>query len=119
MYVRYLGAQIDTQTFSDDIILDQTAPTLSSASISGTAAAASATIARAGASRKLGRYLVKLIARDSIVGVCAVEASNKRSGGTVTNIANCHKKGISRLSRVYALSAQFESGTPRAHGLAG
>lgn len=38
-------------------------------------------------------------AQDKIVGVCAVDASARKSGGTVVSVKNCRDKGILRLAK--------------------
>jgi hypothetical protein len=84
VYVRFLGVGMDTQNFTDDVILDETPPTLQSADLVGASG------------RKKGKrsYRVTVKARDMIVGVCALELSRKKRKGTVIALSNCHKKGI-------------------------
>jgi PKD repeat protein len=98
VYVRFLGAGIDTQNFTDDIILDETDPTLQSAQLEGGAASASAARARSKAKpRRL--YRIRVLAQDRIVGVCAVDASARRAGGSVVTVKNCKDRGLGRLDR--------------------
>jgi PKD repeat protein len=89
VYMRFLGVGVDTTNFTDDIILDQKPPTLQSADL-------------VGASRgKRGKriFRVRLKAKDTIVGVCALQLSAKRMGGTVIAVSNCHKKGVTHYAK--------------------
>lgn len=92
VYIRFLGAGIDTQNFTDDIILDETAPTIISASILGAPASA------ASAASASHHFRIRLRAADKIVGLCAVQTSTKRSRGTLTDLRSCRRKGILQLS---------------------
>jgi hypothetical protein len=65
VYVRFLGAGIDTVTFQDDIILDETPPTLVAASATRLAAQS--------------RYAVTLRGRDATSGVAGVRVSASKS----------------------------------------
>lgn len=119
-YVRFLGAGVDYVTFTDDIIFDETAPSLSSAALVSTARAASASIARAKPKRKpLHKYRLRLKARDAIAGICEVQASTVRRGGTTTVITSCRKKGISRLVRVVPVRARARPRYVRVRNSAG
>jgi len=100
VYVRYLGAGIDTQNFTDDIILDQTPPTLQSASLVGGAGAAADT-ARSSKPR-IRSYRVRVKAQDKLVGVCAVALSAHKSGGSVVTLRNCRNRGFVKLSKTIA-----------------
>jgi hypothetical protein len=57
-----------TQTFQDDIILDETAPTLTSAQIEPSSEARRLVVAKSG-----GRYVLRLHARDKVSGVAKVQ----------------------------------------------
>jgi hypothetical protein len=79
VYVRFLPSLIPGLTFTDDIILDETAPKVSSASVS--AAAASAGLAHA-AKAKAKKWKLKVKATDSNSGVDKVQVTaNKRKPG--------------------------------------
>jgi len=95
VYARFLGAGIDTQNFTDDIILDQTPPTLQSAQLVGGGSAATAASKRA----KTRSYRIKVRAQDKLVGVCALDASPRKSGGTVVTLRNCRYKGILKVAK--------------------
>jgi PKD repeat protein len=115
VYVRFLGAGIDTQNFTDDIILDQTPPTLESAQLLGGAGAGAASFARAGRHS----YRIKVNARDKLVGVCAVNASTRKSGGTVVTVKSCHDKGIQRLAKTVTVKASARPRYVRVRNSAG
>jgi hypothetical protein len=101
VYVRFLGVGQDDINFTDDIILDETAPTVESATLNGPGAA-SASAARAAG---LKTYRLRLRAKDKLVGVCAVATSQRRStsGEDVFPITSCKQRGILALSRTLVL----------------
>jgi PKD repeat protein len=115
VYVRFLGAGIDTQNFTDDIILDQTPPTLESALLLGGAGAEAASLARAGRHT----YKIKVDAHDKLVGVCAVDASARKSGGTVVTVKSCRGKGILRLAKTVTVKASARPHYVRVRNSAG
>jgi len=76
----YLRFGTDAQTFTDDIILDQTRPTVSTATVDASrAGAASAAVAQA-ATAKARTYRVRIRAKDATSGVAQVQfaARSKR-----------------------------------------
>jgi FG-GAP repeat len=101
VYVRFLGVGQDDINFTDDIILDETAPTMESATVSGPGTA-QASAARA---TKLKTYRLRLKAKDHLVGVCAVATNQRRSasGEALTTLTSCKARGILRLSRTVDL----------------
>ncbi len=76
VYVRFLGAGDDTKTFTDDVILDTTAPGLRSAVASGGAAVRAA--------KPLRTTTVRLKAVDATSGVKFAELATKPGGRSVT-----------------------------------
>jgi hypothetical protein len=77
VYLRFGEA---TQTFQDDIILDQTAPVVASATT--TAPASASAVA---AARRARRYRVRVRASDNVSGVAAMQlAARKARPGAVT-----------------------------------
>jgi sugar lactone lactonase YvrE len=104
VYVRFLGEGTDYVTFTDDIILDQTRPTLRSASLADPTQQAPARVMGAQAPRqKLHRYRLRLTGIDKLAGICAVNVSNRRAAGTRKSISNCHRKGIVHLRRLVSV----------------
>jgi hypothetical protein len=78
VYVRFLPSVIAGLTFTDDIILDETAPKVSTAAVTA-AAASSVSAARAAKAKK---WKLKVKASDSNSGVDKVQAtSNKKKPG--------------------------------------
>jgi hypothetical protein len=77
IYVRFLTGPIVSQTYQDDIILDETPPTVQSATLAG--AASNSAVVRAAAAK---RYKLKVKAKDSNSGVGRVQVTaNKRKPG--------------------------------------
>jgi len=72
-------------------------PTLQSAQLVGGAGASAASTASA--KPKAHSYRIKIKPQDKIVGVCAVQASAKKSGGTVVTVKSCLGKGILSLAK--------------------
>jgi hypothetical protein len=99
VYVRFLGAGIDYINFTDDIVLDETAPTVQSVQLVGGAGGGTASAARAGRRS----YRIKVKAQDTFVGVCAVDASATRSGGTVVTVKSCRDRGILHLAKTVSV----------------
>lgn len=111
IYLRYLGAGSDNQNFTDDIILDEQIPTLSSAQLvgpSGAAAAQPSHVVLHGvrtATARTRRYALKLRAQDTIVGLCQVAVSSQKRGGSAVSIKSCHRRGLVRVNRVVSVAS--------------
>jgi hypothetical protein len=117
VYVRFLGVGQDDINFTDDIILDETAPTIESATLSG-AGSAQASAARA---EHLKTYKLRLKAKDQLVGVCEAAANDRRStrGEVVTPLTSCKSRGIVKLSRTLNLKLQSKPNYVRVRNSAG
>jgi len=105
VYLRFLGAGIDTQNFTDDVVLDEQAPTMTSVQLvgtTGTANVARAAVAGAPAATeaRTRSYAIKIKAKDTIVGLCEIAISSRRSGGHVIGIKNCGRRGLVRINRI-------------------
>lgn len=100
VYLRFRGAGGVDQTYSDDIILDETAPTVASATIESAAPAARASVASAAKAKakqppKRRTYTVRVSASDAQSGVVRVEVSSSpRKAGKVVDV-----KRTSKLTR--------------------
>ncbi len=101
VYVRFLGVGQDDINFTDDIILDETAPTVQSATVSGPGRI-QASAARA---PRLKTYKLRLRAKDQLVGVCEAATNHSRatSGEVLTTLTSCKKRGILKVSRTLNL----------------
>jgi len=77
VYLRFGG---QAQTFTDDIILDQTKPTVSAATVAGPGAAASSTRVAHTSAANDRTYRVRIRAKDNTSGVARVQfaTSNRR-----------------------------------------
>jgi len=79
IYVRFLTGQIPSETFQDDIILDEIPPVVQQAAVVPRAAPAGALAARAS---KTAKWKVKVKAKDSNSGVSRVQVTaNKKKPG--------------------------------------
>jgi hypothetical protein len=77
VYVRFLMGVFPSETFTDDIILDETPPKVSSASVSSASSSSSAASAA-----RTKKYSVRLKASDSNSGLAGVQiTSNKKKAG--------------------------------------
>jgi hypothetical protein len=115
VFVRFLGAGHDTQTFADDIIFDQKPPALGSARL------LSRERARAAGKHppKLKRYRIKVKAHDRIVGVCAIAASPRKLRATTVTVTTCHHRGILRLTKTIIIKASTQPKYLRVRNSAG
>lgn len=89
VYARFYG----DQTYSDDIVLDKTAPVLSSATSSG--ASSSAAAAR--------KYKVTITASQKRSGVSSAQFSAKRSGGQTVILKNRKQRGFVKLKKTVSV----------------
>ncbi len=109
VYLRFLGVGMNDINFTPNIILDETNPTIQSATLTSAGQAVDlASAARAaGTARtaKLHNYGLRIDAADKLVGVCAVATANRRAanGQTVTILASCTTLGILKLNRTFGL----------------
>ncbi|HWE58601.1 MAG TPA: hypothetical protein VG228_02815 [Solirubrobacteraceae bacterium] len=117
VYVRFLGVGQDDINFTDDIILDETAPTIQSATLNGLGAAP-ASAARA---ERLKTYKLRLKAKDELVGVCEVATNERRSsnGQDLMRLTSCKARGILKLSRTLKLTLRSKPSYVRVRNSAG
>lgn len=83
VYLRFPDSANPLITFSDNIVLDTTTPTVKSAS----------------ATRRGKVYKVRLNANEKISGISEVRISHQRRGGTLVTLRNHTSRGILKLSR--------------------
>jgi len=88
VYVRFGSS---SQTFTDDIILDQTAPTTSAATIAQASSARGVTASLA-ASKKKGRYTLRVTAKDKLSGVKRLQLAPTRSAKRASTVT--YKRAI-------------------------
>jgi hypothetical protein len=77
IYVRFEGGDAGRETYTDDIILDETPPALAAVDLSGPAAGASA------AKVRTHRYTLRIKASDKTSGVRMMQIGNSRKGGSL------------------------------------
>jgi hypothetical protein len=108
VYVRFLGAGINTTTFADDIIVDETVPSISSATLVGSSGSAtSSAIAaelRGSAASSLHSYSVRVLASEQVSGISTVALSSSTSGGVTVTFTSPKNKGILTLDRTVSVS---------------
>ena len=108
IYVRFIGAGIDTTTFTDDIILDKTVPSISSATLVGSSGSvtpsAVATELQASATSSLHGYSVRVLASEQVSGISIVRLSSSTSGGVTVTFTSPKSKGILTLDRTVSVS---------------
>ncbi len=95
VYARFIG----NETQSDDIVLDKTAPVLSSAVASGASGSASARQA------KKRKYSVRLRASQKRSGVSVAQFSSKRSGGQLVVLRARKIRGFVKLDKSVSVKA--------------
>jgi len=61
----------------------------------------------------------KIKAKDKIVGICAVNASAQKSGGTVVTVENCRVEGIHSLAKTVTIKATIRPRYVRVRNSAG
>lgn len=74
IYVRFIGGDSGPETYQDDIILDQTAPKVDSATIEGAPGAPTPLARRAKPTMKL-----RLVARDRVSGIGKMQITSKKA----------------------------------------
>jgi Tol biopolymer transport system component len=87
VYVRFTGGESGRETYTDDIVLDETQPAVQSATATpiggGSKASASRTRAR--------KYRVRIRARDAVTGIAAIQVSNTRRAGKLRSVKKARK----------------------------
>lgn len=84
VYLRFPDSANPTETFTDNIVLDTTTPTVSGAAVT---------------SSKHHRYKVRLQAKDKLSGISAVRFSATHHGGTTVQLRDRRTRGVLKLSR--------------------
>jgi hypothetical protein len=98
VYVRFvLAGSTPYLTLSDDIILDQTAPTVQSATLTPGSASASADVARVARSAA-GRFVLRVKAKDNISGVAKLQYASSKHARKVTTVRYSRSLRIVRAS---------------------
>jgi hypothetical protein len=87
VYVRFTGGDSGKETYTDDIVLDETQPAVQSATATPIGGAGKASASKTG-TRK---YRVRVRARDAVTGIAAVQVSNARKRGKLYNVRNARK----------------------------
>jgi hypothetical protein len=102
VYVQFEGTYGSSPTYTDDIVLDETAPALTSASLIGPVSSASVSphvlVAHAHTA-KLVRYEVHLVGSDPRSGISLAQVSTRRAGGSTVNLVGPTVRGLSAISR--------------------
>jgi hypothetical protein len=95
----YLRFGREAQNFTDDIILDQTKPTVSSATVDASGAATTATVAQTAAS-ETPTYRVRIRAKDATSGVAKVQfARNKKHPSSLRKFARTTRYKAARAPK--------------------
>jgi hypothetical protein len=109
VYLRFPNSPNAASTYSDDIIVDTTAPVIESAKLltpgSGKPAAAP------GGSSS---FRIRLKARETLSGISAAQFAPKRSAGTIVTFRPRTQQGLLHLSLVVTLGPQSSSSATRA-----
>ena len=118
VYLRFLGVGMDDINFTPNIILDETVPTIQSATLTGGSASDIASASRASAAHT---FKLRLAASDKLVGLCADATGTSRSAkrATVTHLASCKRRGILKLKRTLRVRARVAPKYVRVQNSAG
>jgi hypothetical protein len=113
VYLRFPDSANPTVTFTDNIVLDTTTPTVQDATLSHHSAKQRSTFARG------GLYKVRLRATEKISGIYQVRFSTRRSGGTTQTLRNRTTRGILNFSRTLTVRMTATPKWVRARSTAG
>lgn len=85
VYVRFSGPGIDsTRTYTDDIIFDNTTPTIQQVTVTDQQRTSQSFAARSLAAKAKSRVTVKCKARDKVSGMKSIQVSTKKSARTAS-----------------------------------
>jgi hypothetical protein len=104
VYVRFPDSPDPLVTFSDNIVLDTTAPSITAATLAGT---------------KGQVYKVRLRAKEKISGISQVRFSTARHGGAAIHLSSRQKRGVRNLSRTVGVKLGARPRWVRARSAAG
>jgi hypothetical protein len=116
VYVQYSGPYGTTATYTDDIILDETSPTLTSAVLVGSGGVKPALHALTPALR---RYKLRIVAAEQRSGISAVETSSAKSHASITTLTSATKQGSLTLNKTITISARTAPSRARVQSAAG
>jgi sugar lactone lactonase YvrE len=109
VYVRYLGAGINLVTFTDSIILDETVPTISAATLLPSTSSVKAQFGEQVVGREKVTlkhvYKLRVVASEKLSGIAAVESSPRKSGGVTSALKSVRAKGILKLDRIVSVTS--------------
>ncbi len=104
VYVRFPDSLYPTVTFTDDIILDTTAPTVTTAKKAGKAS---------------GTYKVKMVATEKISGISQVQFSPDKNTAATVVLTSPSSPGITKLNKTLTVSMSTAPKWTRARSAAG
>jgi hypothetical protein len=119
VYVRYLGASIDTENFTDDIILDEETPSIIGATLLPPSAARSTQAVTAGAGSSTRSYRVRVLAAENLSGISDVESSVQPKSGLVTTLARAGRQGFLKLDKIITVTGRAAPRYARVRSAAG
>ncbi len=121
VYVQFQGSYGSSSTYTDDIVLDETAPELSSAALvtSSTATPALAQSAVAHRIAKAVKYAIHIVGSDHRSGISMVDLSTRRSGGATVDLVGSSVRGFVTLSRTVHVAMTEQPKYARVRSAAG
>lgn len=98
VYVRFRSGPFVSETYTDDIVLDETAPRVDSVQLARAGGSGGATAASAARRR---RWVVSTRARDNVSGVARMQVTSDRRRGGVTRRFARRRTVVSKVSRLW------------------
>jgi hypothetical protein len=119
VYVQFSGPYGTTASYTDGIVLDETMPTLTSATLVPSAGVVTSRLRSSHDALAKHRYELRIVAKDEVSGVSAVQTSSRPSGGSVMTLAATTRRGALKLDKVLAISDRTAPRYARVRSAAG